>query len=118
MREITAFRRAYRESKYLSEVEALYQDVLKQLVSHELYVANFYLDRDKPRATIMRLEGILAQYPESNQIPEVMMLLGETYRTLKLYDRARNTFASLVERYPDSKYSTEAKKQLTSLEGR
>jgi outer membrane protein assembly factor BamD len=115
MREIATFVKTYPESPYRDEVNKLYQKMIKKLVDHELYVAKFYLDRDKPRATIIRLEGILTTYPDADAIPQVMMLLAETYSKLKQYDRAQATYATLIEKFPNTSYEQKAKKRLDNL---
>ena len=37
---------------------------------------------------------------------------------MKQKDKARNTFASLIRKYPNDKHSEKAKRYLQSLEGR
>ena len=40
-----------------------------RLIEHEVYVARFYLDRDHPKAAILRLEAALRRYPDRGARP-------------------------------------------------
>lgn len=113
--DLSGFMRTHPRSKYLTGAKQLYRDCLRRLVAHELYVARFYLDRDKPQATIMRLEGVLQRYPDAGVDPEVMLLLGQTYLKMNKRSEAVRTFAALVERYPQDVNSSKAKLYLQHL---
>lgn len=129
MRELKDYVRTFgqdRDNKYLPKVKELYRKCIRRLADHELYVARFYLERDKPKATILRLEALLKQYPDAGVDPEVMLLLGQTY--LKLHDqerdpkqnyrnKARQTFAALVRKYPADASSAKAKLYLEYMAG-
>jgi len=109
MRELQSFVRTFPQSKYMDKVRDLYRRCIRKLADHELYVARFYLDRDKPRAAILRLETLLQKYPEAGVDPEVMLLLGQTYLKMEKRDKARETFASLIQKYPNDAYAAKAK---------
>ena len=112
------FVRDYPDSGYLPQAKLLKQTCQEKLIDHEMYVADFYRSRGKLAATVMRLEGILAQFPGSHLEPEIMMQVGKTYLELKQIDKAREAFSSLVAKYPDDRRSESAHKHLKSLEGR
>lgn len=117
MRELRAFVRTFKQSKYLAKVKVLYRKCIRKLADHELYVARFYLERDKPKATILRLETLLKQYPDAGVDPEVMLLLGQTYMKLDDKDKARTTFANLIEKYPNDSHSAKARLYLRYMAG-
>ena len=117
LRELQGFVRTFKRSKYLPKVKDLYHKCLRKLADHELYVARFYLERDKPKATILRLETLLNKYPDAGVDPEVMLLLGQTYMKLDQKKKARETFAKLVKRYPNDGNSAKAKLYLEYLSG-
>jgi outer membrane protein assembly factor BamD len=109
LRELQTFLQAFPQSKYLDKVQELYRKCLRKLADHELYVARFYLERDKPRATILRLEALLQRYPGAGVQPEVMLLLGQTYLKLDQKTQAKETFANLVRKYPNDAHSAKAR---------
>lgn len=116
--ELTLFLRRYRQSKYRKKGLELHRATLRQLIAHELYVARFYLDRDKPKATILRLEGVLRRYPGAGVDPEVMLLLGKTYLKMNERVKAKATFSQLVAKYPKDANAAKAQLYLRYLGGR
>ena len=114
--ELNGFKRNYPRSEYLPKVKELYSKCIRRIADHELYVARFYLDRDRPKATILRLKGLLNKYPDAGVDPEVMLLLGKTYMKLKDGDRARETFTQLIKKYPDNAHAAKAKLYLEYLQ--
>ncbi len=101
LRELTAFADEYSDSPYAPKARKMIGECTKRLADHELYVANFYLERGKPLATIGRLEGLVREYPGSNLEAEVLLLLGRTYLKMEKPGEAKFTFQRLVERHPD-----------------
>ena len=115
VRELTIFLRSHEKSKHVPAVRKLYRKTVRRLADHELYVAKFYLERDKPKATILRLEGVLRRFPDAGVHPEVMLLLGKTYLKLDERAKARTTFLALVKKYPNDQHSSKAKLYLKYL---
>ena len=118
LRELSIFLRAHADSKYLPKVKKLYRRCVRKLADHELYVARFYLDRDKPKAAILRLETVLRRYPDAGVHPQVMLLLGKTYLGLEQLDKARETFVALAKQYADDPNGAKARLYLDYIEGR
>ncbi len=117
LRELLVFKRVFPKSKYQSQVKDLFRRCTHRLAAHEMYVARFYLDQGKPMGAIMRLETLLARYPEAGVDPEVLLLLGKTYIRMKKKEAAKKAMASLIEKYPDSPYSAKAQLYLKLLSG-
>jgi len=115
LRELKYFLKTYPKSKHREKAEKLYQQCLKGIADHELYVARFYLERDKPQATILRLETVVERYPDAGMTAEVMLMLGKTYLKLKQQDKAKETFSLMVSKHPDSPYSAKAKLYLQHM---
>jgi outer membrane protein assembly factor BamD len=109
LRELASFARTFPQSKYLAKVRELHRKCIRKLADHEIYVAQFYLERDKPKAAILRLEALLQQYPDAGVDPEVMFLLGQTYLKMEQRSKAREVFASLMKRYPSDPHSSKAR---------
>jgi outer membrane protein assembly factor BamD len=101
LRELQAFVDQYPESPYTAQAKKLTSDCIRRLADHELYVARFYLDRNRPYAAIGRLEGVLRDYPGAQREPETLLLLGKTYLKMEKPDKARVVFVKLAEEHPD-----------------
>lgn len=117
LRELQSFMQVFTKSPHLAEAKKLHRECIRFIADHELYVARFYLDREKPQATIFRLEGLLKQYPDAGLDPEVMLLLGKTYLSMKQHDKARQTFTRLASQYPDDPHGAKAKLYLDYMKG-
>lgn len=78
-RELIDFLDRYGRSAYADSANRLLAEVIQRLVDHELYVARFYLDRNRPRAAICRLEHVVENFPRAKRDAEVLLLLGEVY---------------------------------------
>ncbi len=101
MRELGAFKEQYADSAYAKNAQKLYDDCVRRLADHELYVANFYLKMGKPYSAIGRLEGIVQRYPGARREPETLLLLGRTYLKMDKAVLARAAFLKLASEHPD-----------------
>ena len=79
----------------------LRDEVKRRLLEHELYVAAYYLDGEKPEGAIGRLESAHAEYPGIGLDAEVLFQLGVTYLRLDEIELARSTFAELQTQHPN-----------------
>jgi outer membrane protein assembly factor BamD len=117
-RELQAFADQYGESPYAPEARKLIGDCIKRLTDHELYVATFYLDNNKPYAAIGRLEGVIKDYPASQREPEIMLLLGKTYLKMEKPVEARATFEKLALQHPEDFRAQKAKLYIQFIDKR
>jgi outer membrane protein assembly factor BamD len=115
LRELVAFSKKYTTSKYLPQAQKLYRECIQGLADHELYVAKFYLDHDKPKGAIFRLEGMLKRYPAAGIDAQVMFLLGQTYLKLNERKKAHEVFVGLTKKFPEDHHSAKAKLYLRHL---
>ena len=116
LRELRDFVERFPKSRYLARARRRLHSVLRRLADHELYVARFYLDRDKPRAAAGRLEGLLQEYPEAGTDPQVLLILGETYLKVRDPQRARATFTRLAEEHRGNVYGKKARLYLAYMD--
>ena len=116
LRVVRRFLRDYTESIHVEEARRVERDCLALLARHELYVAGFYLQRDRPLATVGRLEHMLAEYAGSGLDPDALLLLGRTYLHMRERGQARQAFDDLIERFPDSVLVVQARRYLADME--
>lgn len=104
------------DDKYQEAVK-MERRTLELLAKHELYVADFYLEREHPEAAIVRLESMLATYEGSGYEPQALLLMGRTQLMLKDRTSAHATFRELMARYPKSGSAAQAERFLVETGG-
>lgn len=107
--ELEYFFDHYGDTPTADHAVALRDEVNRRLLEHELYVARFYLDKDKPEAAIGRLEAAHAQYPGIGLDAEVLFLLGVTYLRMEEVELARSTFSELQSQHPKHHHGKQAR---------
>jgi outer membrane protein assembly factor BamD len=112
---IRAFLSDYPNSEHAPQLAYMQSVVTGLLARHELYVARFYLSRDKFPAAVARIQYSLRSYPNSGLEPEGLVLLGEVYLKTKERAKARTAFELVLARYPTSPFAVPAKHFLDRL---
>lgn len=117
LRQLRRFILDFPEDERVEEAQEMAAKALELLARHELYVAEFYLERDEPLAAIGRLRTLLTAYQGSGMEPQALLMLGRTYLELRDRHQAREAFEQLVERHPGSGYAAQARSYLDELGG-
>jgi outer membrane protein assembly factor BamD len=115
LRAVRRFLLDFPDSDHVPEARRIERQVLALLARHELFVANYYLQRDRPQATITRLRTLLDQYEGSGVEPEALLLLGRTYLHMREARQARLAFGALIDRFPESGFATQARNYLRTM---
>lgn len=116
LRVVRRFLREYETSEHMTEARRIEHECLALLARHELYAAGFYLLRDHPAATIIRLETLLREYTGSGLEPDALLLLGRTYLHMRDLHLARQAFENLRTTYPESGLVVQANAFLERLD--
>jgi len=121
-KELRGYLHDYPDSKESRRMRALVEEVATRLIRHELYVARFYLHRDNYDAAVGRILFAIKFYAapegplESRGLePEALVLLGETYLKMHRWGEAREAFDAVLERYPTSTQTVQAKNYLAYM---
>jgi outer membrane protein assembly factor BamD len=114
LRTLNEFARQYPESKYLPEAKEKIEVTRRRLAEHELYVAAFYARRERWKAVVQRLEGLLKNYPGTAIEEEALFDLHEAYTKLNDADNARQTLQRVIERLPGTPAAERARRMLGS----
>ncbi len=115
LRVVRRFLLDYPESEHIEEARRIEREVLSLLARHELFVAGYYLNRDRPEATIARIQTLLEQYEGSGVEPEALLLMGRTYLHMRQTREARLAFGELVDRFPETGFRVQACNYLERL---
>lgn len=112
---IRAFLNDYPNNEHAPQLAYMQAVVTGLLARHELYVARFYLSRDKFPAAVARIQYSLRSYPDSGLEPEGLVMLGEVYLKTKERAKARTVLELVLTRYPTSPFVVPAKHYLERL---
>lgn len=115
LRVVRRFLLDFPESDHVAEARRIERQVLALLARHELYVADYYLKRDRPEATISRVQTLLSEYEGSGVEPEALMLMGRTYLHMRREREARLAFGEIVDRFPRTGFRVQACEYLRTL---
>jgi outer membrane protein assembly factor BamD len=116
-RELEQFVAKYPKSRYTEEARKMLMDIVHRLAEHELYVARFYWDRDRPMGTVLRLRNLLDRHAGTPLDGDALYLLGRAYLKVKMPDRARSAFERLVKEHPNHPDAKQARRELARLRG-
>lgn len=115
VRQVRSFIEDFPEDERREKAQEMLRASLALLARHELYVAEFYLDRGNPLAAIARLRTLLETYAGSGVEPRALLIMGRTYLELRDEAMARQSFTQLLTEYPDSSLVKQAKSYLAAL---
>lgn len=119
VRELDRFVKRYPNSEYAAGAKKKLSTARRRLADHELYVAEFYLDRDNPTAAKMRLRYLLKNYSGLGLDPQALFLLARSYVELGEVAQAQTALQDLIKYHPDSDLAGKAREYLKryDLEG-
>jgi outer membrane protein assembly factor BamD len=113
--QFEAFVKERPNSKYAPEVKRLLGLSLGRLAAHELYVGDFYYQRERWAGAAGRYERLVKDYPGSPHEAEVLFRMARSYAELEERFRAKQALQKLLARYPQSSHRSEAEKMLERL---
>lgn len=117
LKDLRRFLLDFPDDRNAGEAQAMEKRTLALLAKHELYVADFYLTREQPKAAIGRLQDLLRSYEGSGYEPQALLLMGRTQLFMKDKAAAHDTFRTLIARYPDSGSAVQAERYLADTGG-
>lgn len=115
LKQLRHYLMEYPSHERVKDAKKMARQSLALLAHHEMYVADFYLDRDQPRAAVARLKVVLNSYQGSGVEPEAFLLLGETFLKLRDKKAAYATFQELEQRYPGTEQAFQATSYLQAM---
>ncbi len=95
----------YPSSEYVADAKKYVVQCEKTLAEHDMYIADFYIDRGHYEAAINRLMDIYEKYPKSGLGDLALHKLATVYKTINSADEYNKTIELLKKAYPDSKYN-------------
>lgn len=117
LKQIRRFIADFPDDSFVPRAQKLAKRALRLLAEHELYVAEFYRQRDQDSASASRLRTLLQSYPDSGLESEALLQLGQTYIRLGAKNKAIQTFRELLQRFPTASQAEDARTELARLGG-
>ncbi|MGC4088508.1 MAG: outer membrane protein assembly factor BamD [Polyangiaceae bacterium] len=105
----------YPNSEHSEELRYMLEVVLGLLARHELYVARYYLAKDRFDAAAARVDHAVSSFPRSGLEAEGLLLLAEIRLKQKRPSDARKLCDRLLKEHPESPFSVAAKNYLARL---
>jgi outer membrane protein assembly factor BamD len=100
----------YPNSPYAEQARERIQECRQTLAKASFNVGYFYQKTRKAwRAAVYRYNDVLRNYPDYENLDEVLFRLGQALAASARYAEARPIFARLEEEYPESKWIKEAR---------
>ena len=112
LQEFTRLKEVYPRNPYRDIIELRVQKCKKVMAEGEFIVGEFYYEKEAYKPAINRFELLLKQFPEYEGADEIFLLLGKSYKAIKMEDKAREAFKTLIEKYPSSRFVKEARKAI------
>ncbi|RMH11222.1 MAG: outer membrane protein assembly factor BamD, partial [Gammaproteobacteria bacterium] len=92
--------RRFPHSRYRADSVKRLKVLRDALAEHDLYIANYYLQRKAYVAAARRAKNLLETYPQSVQIPAALSIMVQSYEGLGLHDLARDSQRVLDLNFP------------------
>lgn len=108
-RELGYFLDRNKGSEFAGEARQKLLLTRRRLADHELYVAEFYLKRDNPRAAAMRLTYLLRNFSGLGLDAQALFLLARAYLELGDVDKATDALTDLIEVHPQHPLAARAR---------
>jgi len=114
-RELNGFLRAFPTSRFAAQAREMLTEVTSMLLAHQIYVADFYESREKPRAVAWRLDHAIKTFPEVAKTPEIVWRMAKAYDTAEEQADAARGYATYIESFPEGPQVAEAKRRLEAI---
>jgi outer membrane protein assembly factor BamD len=116
LKAIERFLLKFPESKYQEDARKIQVLLFSYLAKHNQQIADYYRRRGRYQAAIDRLLEVETLYPETIESAESLFLAAQIkQKNLKDIDGAKDLYAILIEKKPDSPYAQKAQAELDKI---
>lgn len=98
--------RRYPSSPYSRDAQLKAELTRSHLAGKEMAVGRFYLERDHYAAALTRFAHVIRDYDRTNQVPEALYRMAESYLSLGLTEEADRVSAVANFNFPDSVWTS------------
>lgn len=115
LEEFEKLKQLYPRNPYKDVIEVRIEKCKDIIADYEFIVGTFYYKNDSYDGAIKRFENLLQRFPKFKKEADVIYHLAMSYKKLGEKDMAAEYFKMLIEKYPNSSFISEAKKELTPV---
>ncbi|MBI5212625.1 MAG: outer membrane protein assembly factor BamD [Nitrospirae bacterium] len=115
LQEFMRLKELYPRNPYREVIGLRIEKAKNVIADGEFIVGEFYYKKESYNAAIERLEALLKRFPDYKKADNALLLLGRSYKAMKMNDKAKEAFKNLLEKYPASKLAPAAKKEAEKL---
>jgi len=107
--EFRKLQERYPRNPYMEAIDSRMRTCTRYLAEYEFYVGNFYFKKESYQAAAQRFDGMLRKYPDSRNESEALYYLGLSYRNMGDKENAMVALSTLIDKFPATRLSAEAK---------
>jgi outer membrane protein assembly factor BamD len=108
--EFKRLKQLYPRNPYRDIVELRIEKAENTIADGDFMIGEFYFNKESYKAAVDRLESLLTKYPDYKRADQTLLIIGKSYKALKINDKAKEVFNRLIEKYPASAAAKEATK--------
>jgi outer membrane protein assembly factor BamD len=108
--EFKRLKQLYPRNPYRDIVELRIEKAENTIADGDFMIGEFYFKKESYKAAIDRLESLLTKYSDYKRADQTLLIIGKSYKALKINDKAKEVFNRLIEKYPASAAAKEATK--------
>ncbi|MEE9543641.1 MAG: outer membrane protein assembly factor BamD [Thermodesulfobacteriota bacterium] len=95
---------SYPESTYMEKSGEMTKFLRERLAEREFYIGSFYFKDKNYKGALARFAVILEDFPDCDLLDKTLFFIARSYEKLGEKELARETYQTLVTRYPNSPY--------------
>ena len=115
LEEFEKLKKDFPRNPYKDLIDLRIEKCRNTMADYEFLVGEFYLRRGSYNAAIGRFETLLQKFPDYKKEEKLLLNLGIAYKKAGDPEKAGLYLNRLIEKYPNSRITTDAKKELSSL---
>lgn len=115
LEEFERLKKMFPRNPYKEIIDIKIEKCRSTIADYEFLVGEFYYKKGSFNAAINRFEGLLKYFPDYSREAEVLFFTGMSYKNIGEKDKASEYLNGLIEKYPNNKLTSDAKKELARI---
>ena len=115
VRELKGFLKRFPTSRFAEPARDMLTKARGTLLAHEIYVADYYLQREQWRAAAWRYDEAIERFPTLASSAEIFWSRAESFRQAGDGADAVRSYQAYLESFPEDVHAQEARSALSSL---